>query len=61
MPDLGTYADAVLSAYAVSLLLLAAIIALSVWRSRSIKRQLTEVEARMSSPPARPPGKAVDT
>ncbi len=52
MPDLGKYADAVLSAYAVSLLLLAAIIAISVWRSKAVKRQLAEVEARHAPSPA---------
>jgi len=46
MPDLGKYADAVLSAYAASLVLLAVIVALSVWQSRRIKAQLADVEAR---------------
>ncbi|MEM9581042.1 MAG: heme exporter protein CcmD [Pseudomonadota bacterium] len=46
MPELGKYADAVLSAYALSIGLLVAIVAFSVWRSRRIKAQLAEVEAR---------------
>jgi len=46
MPDLGKYADAVLSAYAASIVLILAIIVLSVLRSRRIKAQLAEVEAR---------------
>lgn len=46
MPDLGKYQDAVLSSYALSLLCLAAIIGLSVWRARVVKRELDEAEAR---------------
>ena len=46
IPDLGKYQDAVLSAYGLSLVLLAAIIGLSVWRARAVKRQLDETEAR---------------
>ena len=34
MPDLGKYADAVLSAYAASIVLLIGIVVLSVWQSR---------------------------
>ncbi|MCY4336932.1 MAG: heme exporter protein CcmD [Litoreibacter sp.] len=60
MPDLGKYAEAVLSAYAVSLILIAAIVALSVWRSRAIKRQLAEVEARVATTPARSSEKTQD-
>ncbi len=51
MPDLGKYQDAVLSAYAVSLLALIAIIALSVWRSRAVKRQLAQIEAQLGEQP----------
>jgi heme exporter protein D len=46
MPDLGKYAGAVLSSYGISLLLLAAIVALSLWRGARVRRQLEEVEAR---------------
>jgi len=46
IPDLGKYAGAVLSAYAISLLLMAAIVALSMWRARAVKRQLNDAEAR---------------
>ena len=46
MPDLGAYAAEVLSAYAVSLTLLAAIVAASVWRGKRIKRALEDAEAR---------------
>lgn len=53
MPDLGRYAVAVLSSYGVTLALLAALVALTVWRGRRIKRQLDEVEARQGSALAR--------
>ena len=46
MPDLGRYAVEVLSAYAVSILLLAGIVALSVLRARKVRRELDEAEAR---------------
>lgn len=46
MPDLGKYAVAVLSSYGSSLVLLGAVVALSVWQGRRVKRQLDEVEAR---------------
>jgi heme exporter protein D len=46
MPDLGKYTGTVLSAYAVSLALLALIIGVSWWRSRRIKRRLQDAEAR---------------
>ncbi|KAA9009275.1 heme exporter protein CcmD [Histidinibacterium aquaticum] len=44
MPELGNYAAEVLSAYAISLLLLAGIVALSLRRGRRVKRELQEVE-----------------
>lgn len=46
IPDLGDYAVEVLSAYAGSLALLAALVALSVVRWRKVKRQLEDVERR---------------
>lgn len=46
MPDLGKYADAVLSAYAVSITLLVAIVAISLWRGRRVRAQMRDVEAR---------------
>ncbi|GAW36156.1 heme exporter protein D [Roseovarius sp. A-2] len=49
MPDLGKYADAVLSSYAVSLVLLALIAWLSLRRSKRIKRELEEVETKVKS------------
>ncbi|TCP42378.1 heme exporter protein CcmD [Rhodovulum marinum] len=49
IPDLGKYASAVLSSYAISLVLLAGLIALSLWRGAKIRRQLEEVESRRKS------------
>jgi heme exporter protein D len=46
MPDLGPYATYVTLAYVVSLGLLAALVALSVWQGKRVKRQLAEAEAR---------------
>ena len=46
MPDLGSYSVYVLSAYAVSLVLLGLIIAVSLARSAQVKAELSEVEAR---------------
>ncbi|WP_299657211.1 heme exporter protein CcmD [uncultured Tateyamaria sp.] len=46
MPDLGKYADAVLSAYAVSIVLLVAIVGLSLWRGRKVRAEMENVERR---------------
>jgi heme exporter protein D len=46
LPDLGKYAGTVLSSYAVSFVLIAALVVMSVLRSRKIKRDLAEIEAR---------------
>ena len=46
MPDLGKYAGDVLSAYAVSILLIVLLVALSLWRSRRVARALDEEERR---------------
>ncbi len=46
MPDLGKYAFAVLGSYAVTAVLLAALVGLSLWQSARMKRELAEVEAR---------------
>ncbi|WP_299733205.1 heme exporter protein CcmD [uncultured Tateyamaria sp.] len=46
IPDLGKYADAVLSAYAVSIALLVGIVALSLWRGRRVRAQMVEAEKR---------------
>ena len=44
MPDLGKYAEAVLSAYAVSLVLLCVIVAVTVWRGRKVRALLRDME-----------------
>lgn len=49
MPDLGKYAVTVLGAYAASLVLLAAIVLLSLWQARQVKRRLDEAERRRGS------------
>lgn len=46
MPDLGKYADAVLSAYAVSIVLLVAIVGLSLLRGRKVRAAMRDVEKR---------------
>ena len=46
MPELGKYAAEVLSAYGVSLLLIAGLVALSLRRSGKVHRQLREIEER---------------
>ncbi len=46
MPDLGKYAVTVLSAYGVSLLLIALIIVQSLLRARRVRRELEQAEAR---------------
>ncbi len=45
MPDLGAYAGAVLSAYAVSGLLLAGLVVLSLRRARKAREALERMEA----------------
>lgn len=48
MPDLGKYADTVLSAYAASILLLIALVALSLWRGRKVRAEMKTLESRIS-------------
>lgn len=48
MPDLGKYADAVLSAYAASLILLLALVVLTLWRGRRVRAEMVNVEKRMN-------------
>ena len=45
-PDLGKYAGPVLSAYAASILLILALVAVSLWQGARMKRRLVEVETR---------------
>ena len=46
MPDLGKYADAVLSAYAVSLLLIVVLVWWSVRAAKKARAELDDVEGR---------------
>jgi heme exporter protein D len=46
MPELGKYAVAVLGSFGATALLLAALIAVTLWKSARVKRALAEVEAR---------------
>jgi heme exporter protein D len=46
MPDLGRYALPVLSSYAATILLIAALVGLSLWRGARVRRALREVEER---------------
>lgn len=46
MPDLGKYAGAVMSSYAVTLALLAALVGLTLWRGARVRRQLDAIEKR---------------
>ena len=45
--DLGQYADAVLSAYAVSLVLIALLLVLTLRKGRRARAELNEVESRV--------------
>lgn len=47
MPDLGKYADTVLSAYAASILLLVLLVAASLWRGRRVRADMRRIEARV--------------
>ena len=46
MPDLGKYADTVLSAYAAAILLLVALVVLTLWQGARMKRSLDDAERR---------------
>ncbi len=46
MPDLGKYAGTVLGAYGAALVLLVALLVLTIWQGRRVKRALEEIEAR---------------
>ncbi|EPX76262.1 heme exporter protein CcmD [Salipiger mucosus] len=46
-PDLGKYAFAVLGSYVVSLVLIAAVIVLSLVRSRRVRAELKRIEERL--------------
>ena len=46
MPDLDRYAATVFGAYGVTLVLLAALVAASWWRSARVRRDLARLESR---------------
>ncbi|SLN42003.1 Heme exporter protein D (CcmD) [Pseudoruegeria aquimaris] len=46
MPELGKYATEVLSAYAVSLIILVLFVLASLWRARRVRNELRKVEER---------------
>ncbi len=48
MPDLGKYAETVLSAYGVSIVLILALVGLSLWRGRRIRAEMERIEKRAS-------------
>lgn len=48
MPDLGKYADTVMSAYAASTILLLVLVGLTLWRGRKVRAELAKIETRMS-------------
>jgi len=49
MPELGKYALPVLGSYAATILLLAVLAGLSLWRAARMRRVLREVEARQGT------------
>jgi heme exporter protein D len=46
MPDLGKYAEAVLSAYGMTIILIIGLVLVTWLRGRKVRRALDEVEAR---------------
>lgn len=47
MPDLGKYGDTVLSAYGATIVLLAALVVLSLWRGRKVRVEMRKLEERI--------------
>ncbi|WP_193747408.1 heme exporter protein CcmD [Ruegeria sp. ANG-S4] len=47
IPDLGKYADTVLSAYGASLILLVVLVAFSLVRGRKVRAEMEKIEQRM--------------
>ena len=46
MPDLGKYAVAVLGSYGATVILIALLVAASLWQGARVRRSLREVEER---------------
>jgi heme exporter protein D len=49
MPDLGKYAEAVLSSYAVSIAIIIGLIVVSVMRANRVNKQLQEIENKVKN------------
>lgn len=47
MPNLGKYADTVLSAYAASIFLLAVLVTVTLWRGRKVRAEMEKIEDRL--------------
>ncbi|MGV6804941.1 MAG: heme exporter protein CcmD [Ruegeria sp.] len=48
MPDLGKYAETVMSAYGASILLMIGLVVLSVLRGRKVRAEMEKIEQRMT-------------
>jgi len=48
MPDLGKYADTVLSAYGASIALLVLLVVVSIWRGSKVRAEMERVEDRIN-------------
>ncbi len=48
IPDLGKYADAVLSSYAASIALLVALVVFSILRGRKVRAEMEKIEQRVT-------------
>jgi heme exporter protein D len=48
IPDLGKYAGVVLASYAVAIVLLAALVAISLWQGARVRAALRAVEDRVA-------------
>ena len=46
MPELGKYADTVLSAYVASIALRGLLVVVSLWRGRRVRAEMKEIEER---------------
>ncbi|MFK7754904.1 MAG: heme exporter protein CcmD [Sedimentitalea sp.] len=44
MPDLGKYADTVLSAYGASIVLLLVLVAMTLWRGRRVRGEMSRLD-----------------
>ena len=49
IPDLGKYAATVLSSYGASLVLLALLVAVTLWRVRKVRADMAELENRLKT------------